>query len=101
MKLLTKIDKPWGFEKIWAFSDRVDGYVGKIIHINEGHRLSLQKHGKKEETILVLNGELEVVLSNGVLFLSVNDTFHIMPRFNSINSFILKRFVSDSNFTRP
>tara|TARA_Y100001968_G_scaffold108379_1_gene97994 strand:+ start:1050 stop:1394 length:345 start_codon:yes stop_codon:yes gene_type:complete len=79
MKLLTKIDKPWGFEKIWAFSDRVDGYVGKIIHINEGHRLSLQKHEKKEETILVLDGELEVVLSNGVLFLSANDTFHIIP----------------------
>jgi len=79
MKPSTVIDKPWGFEKIWAFSNREDGYVGKIIHIKDGHRLSLQKHEKKEETILVMNGTLELVLEDGILCLNEGDSFHITP----------------------
>jgi mannose-6-phosphate isomerase len=49
------VDKPWGHEKIWARSDR---YVGKIIHINAGHELSVQFHKKKDETIHLLSGEI-------------------------------------------
>ena len=79
MRRLEKIDKPWGFEKIWAFSNRNDGYVGKIIHIDSGHRLSLQKHEKKEETILVISGTLELILENGTIYLSEGDFFHITP----------------------
>ena len=79
MKLLEKIDKPWGYEKIWAFSDREDGYVGKLIHIKENHRLSLQKHRLKEESIIVIDGKLEIVLENGFVFLDEHDSFHIKP----------------------
>ncbi len=79
MKLLTKINKPWGFEKIWAYSNRETGYVGKIIYIKSGHRLSLQKHIKKEESILILDGELEIILENGAIFLGPNDIYHITP----------------------
>ncbi len=51
-------DKPWGFEQIYA---AVDGkYVGKIIHVNAGHSLSLQYHEAKEETISVLSGEARI-----------------------------------------
>lgn len=49
------VPKPWGHEKIWARSDR---YVGKIIHINAGHELSVQFHKKKDETIHLLSGEI-------------------------------------------
>ena len=45
------VEKPWGFEKRWAVNDK---YVGKILHINQGHRLSLQYHRIKDETIYVL-----------------------------------------------
>src|SRR6185436_18549769 len=38
---VTHVTKPWGFEKIWARSDR---YMGKILHINAGHELSVQYH---------------------------------------------------------
>ena len=38
---MKKIDKPWGHEIIWA---ETKDYIGKIIHINPGHRLSLQYH---------------------------------------------------------
>ena len=52
---VTRVEKPWGYEVHWAKTDR---YVGKIIHINKGHALSLQYHNIKDETIYVLSGTL-------------------------------------------
>ena len=52
---IVKVAKPWGHETIWARSDR---YVGKILHINAGHELSVQYHEKKDETIHLLSGEI-------------------------------------------
>jgi|TARA_R110000787_G_scaffold96618_2_gene200062 mannose-6-phosphate isomerase len=49
------IEKPWGFEYIWA---ETDGYVAKMLHINPKQRLSLQYHEIKEETVYVLEGVL-------------------------------------------
>ena len=40
----TRVEKPWGYELHWAKTDR---YVGKLIHINAGHALSLQYHNRK------------------------------------------------------
>ena len=53
---ITTIPKPWGHETIWAKTDR---YVGKIIHINAGHALSVQYHNRKDETVYLLSGELK------------------------------------------
>jgi mannose-6-phosphate isomerase len=50
-----RVDKPWGYELIWARTDR---YVGKILHVKAGHVLSLQYHNRKDETMHVLAGEL-------------------------------------------
>lgn len=55
MELPHRVEKPWGHELIWARTDR---YVGKILHIEPGHLLSLQYHEKKDETIFVLRGEI-------------------------------------------
>jgi mannose-6-phosphate isomerase-like protein (cupin superfamily) len=52
---VTRVDKPWGHELIWAKTDR---YVGKILHIKAGEALSLQYHRQKDETIMVLTGKL-------------------------------------------
>jgi len=52
---MKRIDKPWGYEIIWAVTP---DYVGKILHINAGHRLSKQYHEVKEETVYVLEGIL-------------------------------------------
>ena len=49
------VEKPWGFEYIWA---ETDGYVAKMLHIEPKQRLSLQYHEVKEETIYVLEGTL-------------------------------------------
>jgi mannose-6-phosphate isomerase-like protein (cupin superfamily) len=50
-----KVEKPWGYELVWARTDR---YVGKILHVKAGHVLSLQYHNFKDETMHVLSGEL-------------------------------------------
>jgi len=52
---VATVPKPWGHETIWARSGR---YVGKILHINAGHELSVQFHRKKDETIHLLSGEI-------------------------------------------
>ena len=50
------IDKPWGRELIFANSEL---YLGKIIEIDAGRRLSLQYHPRKDETLYVARGEVE------------------------------------------
>jgi mannose-6-phosphate isomerase len=54
-ELPYRVEKPWGYELIWARTDR---YVGKILHVRAGHVLSLQYHNFKDETMYVLSGEL-------------------------------------------
>lgn len=56
---MEKIEKPWGYEVIWAKTDK---YVSKFLHINPNSRLSLQFHQKKEETIYVMAGQMKLQL---------------------------------------
>ena len=53
---VRRVPKPWGHETIWAANEL---YVGKILHINAGHRLSVQYHEQKDETVHLLTGELK------------------------------------------
>jgi mannose-6-phosphate isomerase-like protein (cupin superfamily) len=89
---MTKIiKKPWGYEEIWAHTSH---YVGKILHINSGKRLSLQFHEKKEETIKVLSGILTIVHGAGVdtlqtSHMTAGEVFHVKPG-------LIHRFCADS-----
>jgi mannose-6-phosphate isomerase-like protein (cupin superfamily) len=56
-----RVAKPWGHELIWAHTDR---YVGKVLVIETGKRLSLQRHEIKDESILVLSGRLRLYLED-------------------------------------
>ncbi len=82
MVSIQKIDKPWGYELIWAKTDR---YVGKILVIHKGHRLSFQYHQKKEETIRLAKGLVEIEVEDSKtkvrtkIKLNPNDSFHIPP----------------------
>ncbi len=58
----TKVEKPWGYELIWAHTDR---YVGKVLHVSQGHALSLQFHRQKDETIHLLAGSLKLEYDRG------------------------------------
>jgi mannose-6-phosphate isomerase-like protein (cupin superfamily) len=60
-ELPRRVDKPWGAELIWAWTHR---YVGKIITIETGKRLSLQYHERKDEWIHVIDGQLRLTLEN-------------------------------------
>ena len=59
---MTRVEKPWGYELHWAKTDR---YVGKLIHVNAGHALSLQYHNLKDETIYLHSGQAAVRDSGG------------------------------------
>lgn len=56
-----RVDKPWGYELRWAVTDR---YLGKVIHVDRGHKLSLQYHVQKDESVYVLSGVLDLVLED-------------------------------------
>ncbi len=56
-----RVPKPWGHELIWAHTDR---YVGKVLVIETGKRLSLQRHEIKDESIFVLSGRLLLQLED-------------------------------------
>jgi len=56
-----RVDKPWGHELLWAVTER---YVGKVLVIESGERLSLQLHRVKDESILVVAGRLRLHLED-------------------------------------
>lgn len=64
---ITRVEKPWGHE-LW-FAEDSKRFVGKILTIEKGRRLSLQYHKLKHETIYVLRGRLGLLLGkrDGVL----------------------------------
>lgn len=59
---IKKVDKPWGYELHWVPEGMP--YMGKILHIDAGKRLSLQVHDTKQESYWLLNGECDLVLEN-------------------------------------
>jgi quercetin dioxygenase-like cupin family protein len=60
-ELPRRVDKPWGHEIIWAHTG---SYVGKLIVIETGKRLSFQYHDVKDEWIHVLEGRLLLTLED-------------------------------------
>jgi mannose-6-phosphate isomerase len=74
------VPKPWGREVIFAENER---YAGKILYLEAGHSLSLQYHEKKDETIYVLEGEMQLTVEvDGALrelTLRAGDTHRIRP----------------------
>src|SRR5262249_1643994 len=52
-----RVDKPWGWELIWAHSEQ---YVGKLLFVRAGQALSLQFHRQKDESWYVHEGRAEL-----------------------------------------
>jgi quercetin dioxygenase-like cupin family protein len=72
----TGVDKPWGFEVRWAVTDR---YVGKLLHICEGHALPRKYHEHRDESILLMGGLLDLDLGEVTYRLSPGDCIRIVP----------------------
>jgi mannose-6-phosphate isomerase len=67
-RLPIRVEKPWGYEIWYAWTDR---YVGKILHLRRGGRLSLQYHREKDESSYVLRGRLLLTRGDSLDHLSV------------------------------
>ena len=57
-----RIEKPWGWEIHWVSDGKP--YMGKILHIKAGKRLSLQYHDQKLESWWLLNGKALLIIEN-------------------------------------
>jgi quercetin dioxygenase-like cupin family protein len=79
--LPQRTEKPWGHEMLWIVSPR---YAAKILHVEAGHRLSLQYHQWKEETLLVVRGRMALELESPQGEMERHEAlpgqwFHILP----------------------
>ena len=75
------VKKPWGEEQWLAHTDR---YAGKIFIVKKGHRLSLQYHKRKHETLYVDEGKVRFTLEDrdGILceyLLVSGDIIEVLP----------------------
>jgi mannose-6-phosphate isomerase len=59
---IKRVEKPWGYELHWVPADAP--YMGKVLHVNEGARLSLQVHDEKQESWFIIGGNGAVIWSN-------------------------------------
>src|SRR3989304_418884 len=53
-KLPQKTEKPWGYELLFAHTDK---YAGAVIFVRKGHRFSLHYHEKLDETLYFYQGQ--------------------------------------------
>tara|TARA_R110002012_G_scaffold154399_1_gene314711 strand:+ start:1615 stop:1950 length:336 start_codon:yes stop_codon:yes gene_type:complete len=74
---MEKVNKPWGHEIHWA---KTNSYVGKLLFIKAGHRLSKQYHEKKEETVFVIKGTLyNYDKDDNIMKFGPGESFHVKP----------------------
>ena len=79
---VRRVEKPWGYELIWALTDV---YCGKVLFVKAGHALSLQFHREKDESWLVQSGRAKLELGDagqGALVEEVvgaGSAFHYTP----------------------
>ena len=59
---VKRVEKPWGYELHWVPEDAP--YIGKVLHINAGARLSLQVHDQKPESWFIISGRGAVIWEN-------------------------------------
>jgi mannose-6-phosphate isomerase-like protein (cupin superfamily) len=75
------VDKPWGYELIWADTEL---YVGKILHVNAGEALSIQMHRVKDETLHLLSGRIRLWAGTSIdelvdVDLGPGESFRVRP----------------------
>jgi len=59
---VKRVEKPWGYELHWVPEDAP--YMGKVLHISAGARLSLQVHDAKQESWFIMSGKGAVIWEN-------------------------------------
>lgn len=59
---VKRVEKPWGYEIHWV--PEHFPYMGKLMHINAGHQMSLQIHDEKQESYFIAKGRGALVWEN-------------------------------------
>lgn len=59
---VKRVEKPWGYELHWVPENFP--YIGKVLHVDEGKRLSLQVHDEKQESWFLMSGRAAVIWEN-------------------------------------
>ncbi len=59
---VKRVEKPWGYELHWVPEGML--YMGKVLHIDAGKRLSLQAHDMKQESYWLINGECNLIIED-------------------------------------
>jgi mannose-6-phosphate isomerase-like protein (cupin superfamily) len=77
-----KVEKPWGWELVWA---EADDYAGKLLFVRAGESLSLQYHELKDESWLVQEGRARLELGDvgaelEAIEIAPGDAFRFRPR---------------------
>ena len=70
------VPKPWGREVWYAHEEK---YAGKILEVTKGHRLSLQKHERKQETMYLLSGKVLYHLNGTDFEMNPGDCLTVRP----------------------
>lgn len=74
--MIEKIEKPWGYELLFA---KTKNYVGKVLVVRKGEELSLQYHKLKEETMYLAKGKLKIKVGDKDQILESGQMIHIPP----------------------
>ncbi len=72
-----KTDKPWGYEDLVELNDI---YAVKFLFMKKGQQCSLQHHEKKKETIIILEGELDILFKDEWKTYNKHDVLTIPPK---------------------
>jgi mannose-6-phosphate isomerase len=61
LQIVRRVEKPWGYQLVFAVTP---WYAGGVDVIKEGHSLSLQYHQRRDETLYLHQGKLQVELED-------------------------------------
>ena len=71
------IEKPWGKEEWLVLNDK---YCLKRLYVNEGHKLSLQYHEVKKETMILEKGLCDLIINGERILLKIDPPYTIKPK---------------------
>lgn len=68
---------PWGYETIWADTKQ---YAARMFVVTEGHQTAYLYHKKRDKTIFVLQGVVQLMIEGKNRMLNAGEKYHIPPK---------------------
>lgn len=74
---MHSVNKKWGIESLWVNNNI---YSSKIIIVKEGEKTEKIFNRKRDRTILVLQGIVQLNIENTSKILKEGESYHISPK---------------------